>query len=173
MSSHTQLMAIGLIHSPFKEPGGTPIQPSFAEGTEGIVEVFPEYAEGLHDLDGFERIWLLYWFDRASSLCLRVVPFRDEVQRGLFATRAPCRPNPIGLSCVRLLSIKHNVLTIGGVDILDGTPLLDIKPYVPEYDAFPQSRAGWLENCGNGRTLADSRFGPNESGGRRDSGACP
>ena len=163
MSSLTQLTTIGVIHSPFKEPAGTPIQPSFAEGTEGIVEVFPEYAEGLQDLDGFERIWLLYWFDRAPSPRLRVVPFRDEVQRGLFATRMPCRPNPLGLSCVRLLGIQHNVLAIGGVDILDGTPLLDIKPYVTEYDTFPRSRAGWLENCRNGRTVADDRFASNEA----------
>ena len=163
MPSLIRLTTIGVIRSPFQEPAGTPIQPSFAEGTEGIVEVFPEYADGLQDLDGFERIWLLYWFDRAPSPRLRVVPFRDEVQRGLFATRMPCRPNPIGLSCVQLLGIKHNVLTIGGVDILDGTPLLDIKPYVTEYDTFPQSRAGWLENCGNGRTVADDRFASNES----------
>ena len=163
MSSQPRLTMIGLIHSPFKEPAGTPIQPSFAEGREGIVEVFPEHADGLQDLDGFGRIWLLYWFDRASSPRLRVVPFRDDVQRGLFATRMPCRPNPIGLSCVRLLGIKQHTLTIGGVDILDGTPLLDIKPYVPEYDAFPQSRAGWLENCRNGRTVADDRFASNES----------
>jgi len=168
MPSHTQqLTTIGLVRSPFKEAAGMPIQPPFAEGTEGIVEVFPEYADGLHDLDGFDRIWLLYWFDRAPSPRLRVVPFRDEVQRGLFATRAPCRPNPIGLSCVRLLRIEHNLLTVGGLDILDGTPLLDIKPYVPGFDAFPQSRAGWLENQRAGRVLADDRFGPD---GSRSSG---
>ena len=90
------------------------------------------------------------------------MPFRDDVQRGLFATRAPCRPNPVGLSCVRVLSIRENLLTVGGVDILDGTPLLDIKPYVPEFDAFGQSRAGWLEGGGNGQTRADDRFGSRE-----------
>jgi tRNA (adenine37-N6)-methyltransferase len=152
------LKPIGIIHSMFKDSAGTPIQPPFAEGTEGVVEILPEYAEGLHDLDGFERIWLLYWLDRAPPARLRVVPFRDEVQRGLFATRAPCRPNPVGLSCVQLLSIKDNMLIIGGVDILDGTPLLDIKPYVPAFDAFGQSQAGWLENCSNERMLADNRF---------------
>lgn len=154
-----ELIPIGTIHSPFKEPAGTPIQSSVAEGIEGTVEVFPAYADGLLDLDGFERIWLLYRFDRAPSPRLRVVPFRDEVERGLFATRAPCRPNPIGLSCVRLLGIQRNVLTVGGVDILDGTPLLDIKPYIPEFDAFPQSRPGWLADGGNQRTRADDRFG--------------
>jgi len=163
MSSRPRLTVIGWIHSPFREPAGTPIQPAFSEATEGTVEVLPEYAEGLCDLDGFERIWLLCWLDRAPASRLRVVPFRDEVERGLFATRAPCRPNPIGLSCVRLLSVKHNLLTIGGADILDGTPLLDIKPYVPEYDAFPQSRTGWLEDSSNVRTLADNRFGPGQS----------
>jgi tRNA-Thr(GGU) m(6)t(6)A37 methyltransferase TsaA len=91
------------------------------------------------------------------------VPFRDDVERGIFATRAPCRPNPIGLSCVRLLGIERNVLTIGGVDILDGTPLLDIKTYVPEYDAFGQSRAGWIERYGKVRTHADNRFAPGAS----------
>jgi tRNA (adenine37-N6)-methyltransferase len=155
--SHS-LIVIGTIHSPFNEPGGTPIQSSLAQDTEGTVVVFPEYADALQDVCGFERVWLLYWLDRAPPPRLRVVPFRDEVEHGLFATRAPCRPNPIGLSCVRLLGIERNVLTIGGVDILDGTPLLDIKPYVPEFDAFPRSRAGWMENGGNRRTLADDRF---------------
>jgi tRNA-Thr(GGU) m(6)t(6)A37 methyltransferase TsaA len=164
MSSFAQLTPIGTIRSPFKEPAGTPIQPVFAEGVEGIVEVLPQYAEGLRDLDGFERIWLFYWLDRASSPRLRVTPFRDHVERGLFATRAPCRPNPIGLSCVRLLGIEQNLLTVGGMDILDGTPVLDIKPYVPQFDAFPQSRAGWLEEGGSERTLADHRFRPGGSG---------
>lgn len=158
-----QLTAIGLIHSPFPSPAGTPIQPPFGGAAEGTVEVFPAYADGLHDLGGFERIWLLYWLDRAPPARLRVAPFRDDAERGLFATRAPCRPNPIGLSCVRLLRIEANLLTIGGVDILDGTPLVDIKPYVPQFDAFPQSRAGWLEAGGNRRTLADDRFGPRVS----------
>ncbi len=167
MPSLAQLTTIGLIHSPFHEAVGTPIQPVFAEGAEGVVEVFPEYADGLHDLDGFDRIWLLYWFDRAPAPRLQVVPFQDEVRRGLFATRAPCRPNPIGLSCVRLLRVERNLLTVGGLDVIDGTPLLDIKPYVPQFDGFPQSRAGWLENPHGGRVVADNRFGPEVS---RDSG---
>jgi len=162
MPSYAQLTPIGSIRSPFKGPAGTPIQPVFAGEAEGIVEVFPEYAEGLRDLDGFERIWLLYWLDRAPPARLRVVPFRDDVEHGLFATRVPCRPNPIGLSCVRLLRIERNLLTAAGVDILDGTPVLDIKPYVPQFDAFPQSRAGWLAKRGNNRTLADHRFQPDD-----------
>jgi len=159
------LTIIGLIRSPFHEPAGTPVQPVFAGETQGTVEIFPQYVEGLRDLEGFERVWLLYWLDRAPAPRLEVVPFRDDVERGLFATRAPCRPNPIGLSCVRLLGVEGNRLAIGGVDILDGTPLLDVKPYVPQFDAFPQSRAGWIENCPNGRTHADDRFASDGSQG--------
>ena len=150
---------IGIIHSPYKEATGMPIQPVFAEGTEGAVEVLPQYADGLRDLEGFDRIWLIYWLHRASPGRLRVVPFRDTTERGVFATRAPSRPNPIGLSCVRLRSIAGNILTIADVDILDGTPLLDIKPYVPKFDAVPNSRAGWCDlSPPSARTRADDRF---------------
>ncbi len=154
------LKPIGVIHSPFRDAPGTPIQPSFAADATGTVEVFPDWADGLRDLAEFERVWLLYWFDRSGPARLRVVPFRDTVERGVFATRAPCRPNPIGLSCVRLVSLVANVLTVAGVDILDGTPLLDIKPYVPAFDAHPQCRAGWLDDAPENRTRADARFAP-------------
>ncbi|MCU0915940.1 MAG: tRNA (N6-threonylcarbamoyladenosine(37)-N6)-methyltransferase TrmO [Planctomycetes bacterium] len=164
MSSRPRLIIIGWVHSPFKELVGTPIQPVLARGAEGTVEILPEHTDGLQDLAGFERIWLLYWFDRAPPARLRVIPFRDEVPRGLFATRMPCRPNPAGISCVRLLGIRDRTLRIGDVDILDGTPVLDIKPYVPEYDAFPGSRAGWLESCRNRRTRADGRMNPKTLG---------
>jgi tRNA-Thr(GGU) m(6)t(6)A37 methyltransferase TsaA len=150
--------SIGTIHSRFHAPAGTLLQPAFGEDEPGTVELLPEYAEGLHDLDGFERIWLLYRMHLAPPPQMRVVPFRDTQAHGVFATRAPCRPNPIGLSCVRLLRIEGCTLFIGGVDILDGTPLLDIKTYVPEYDAFPQSRAGWLERGALRRTHDDGRF---------------
>jgi tRNA-Thr(GGU) m(6)t(6)A37 methyltransferase TsaA len=154
---------IGIIRSPFRDAPGTPIQPVFAEGTEGTVEVFPQYADGLRDLEGFERVWLIYWFHKAPSGPLRVTPFRDTAEHGIFATRAPCRPNAIGLSCVRLLSVAGNVLTIGGVDILDGTPLLDIKPYVPAFDSFSDAKAGWLDAQRVDRTHADERFKPGET----------
>jgi len=137
-----ELRPIGIIRTPFEDVSGTPIQPAFANDAEGTVEVFPEFAEGLADLAGYERIWLVYWFDRAGCTRLRVIPFRDTRERGLFATRAPCRPNPIGLSCVRLVSLAESVLRVAGVDVLDKTPLLDIKPYVPEFDAYPVSRTG-------------------------------
>ena len=158
------LQAIGVIHSPHQRAEGTPIQAALAAGVRGAVEMFPEYAAGLRDLDGFERIWLVYWFDRATRAELVVTPYLDTTPRGLFATRAPCRPNPIGLSCVRLLEVVGNVLHVDGLDILDGTPLLDIKPYLPAFDAFEAKRIGW---CAEGRgsgTVADGRF---EAGGHR------
>ena len=109
------------------------------------MEVFVPFAEGLRDLAGFERVWLLFWCHRARPARLRVVPFRDTVERGLFATRAWARPNPIGLSAVRLRSIEGSILHVGELDILDGTPLLDIKPYIPRYDSFPTATYGWME----------------------------
>jgi tRNA-Thr(GGU) m(6)t(6)A37 methyltransferase TsaA len=152
-----ELTPIGLIHSPHHEAEGTPIQPRWAIGVEGAVEVFPELAAGLQDLDGFERIWLLYWFDRARAAQLEVVPYRDTQKRGVFATRAPSRPNPIGLSCVRLLSIEANILRVADLDVLDGTPLLDIKPYVPDCDVFTVERVGWWTHARSSST-ADGRF---------------
>jgi tRNA-Thr(GGU) m(6)t(6)A37 methyltransferase TsaA len=147
------LRPIGVIHTPHREQAGTPIQPSYAQGVRGSVTLLDDYVEALADLDGFERIWLLYRFDRARGWRPRVVPFRDVVERGLFATRAPARPNPIGLSVVRLLAVAGATLEVEGVDMLDGTPLLDVKPYVPAFDSVPEARAGWLE--GRLSALAD------------------
>jgi len=132
-----KIVPIGLIHSPFKDTGGTPIQPHYAKGVRGTVEIEPKFAEGLRDLDGFERIWLIYWFHRSRSYELMVVPYRDTVPRGLFATRAPSRPNGIGLSSVKLLEVSGNRLIVEDIDILDETPLLDIKPYVPFARVMP------------------------------------
>ncbi|HEC92076.1 MAG TPA: tRNA (N6-threonylcarbamoyladenosine(37)-N6)-methyltransferase TrmO [Candidatus Atribacteria bacterium] len=136
---------IGIIHSPFKEPKGTPIQPTAAKGVDGTVEVFPEYVEGLKDLDGFSHIILIYHFHLSKKSSLKVMPFMDNQIHGLFSTRAPSRPNPIGISVVRLIRIEGNVLYIRDVDIVDGTPLLDIKPYVPEFDVRAVDKIGWLE----------------------------
>jgi tRNA-Thr(GGU) m(6)t(6)A37 methyltransferase TsaA len=152
------LRAIGIIRSPFIEAPGTPIQPAFARGAEGQVIVDEPFAPALDDLEGFGRVWLIYWMDRAAAFKPRVVPYRDTRERGLFATRSPCRPNPIGMSAVRLVRREGRVLQIAEVDVLDGTPLLDLKPYVPEFDAFPRSKAGWFETCGVDRTVADRRF---------------
>ncbi|MGA2137663.1 MAG: tRNA (N6-threonylcarbamoyladenosine(37)-N6)-methyltransferase TrmO [Verrucomicrobiia bacterium] len=153
-----KLTPIGIIHSPHQQATGTPIQASLAVGVEGTVEVFPEYAPGLRDLDGFERIWLVYWFDRAAPAQLVVTPYLDPTPRGLFATRAPARPNPIGLSPVRLLGITGHCLRVADLDVLDNTPLLDIKPYVPRFDRFDVTRCGWLDSAPAGDGLADDRF---------------
>ena len=136
---------IGIIHSPFKEPKGTPIQPPGARGIEGSVEIFPEYAQGLVDLEGFSHILLIYHFHLAKQPSLMAKPFMDNRPHGIFAIRAPSRPNPIGVSIVRLVGIEDNVLQIQDVDILDGTPLLDIKPYLPEFDPREVEKRGWLE----------------------------
>jgi len=127
--SEILMRPIGVIHSPFTEKSQTPIQASRSQA-KGTVEVHPEFAEGLQDLEGFSHIYLLYVFHGSSGYTMLAKPFLDDQVRGLFATRYPFRPNPIGLSVVRLLNRKDNLLEIEGVDMLDGTPLLDIKPYV-------------------------------------------
>lgn len=137
--------AIGTIRTPHRQQAGTPIQPTYADGMRGTVEVLEIYADALADLEGFERIWLLYLLDRAKPWTAHVIPFRDTIARGLFATRVPARPNPIGMSAVRLVAIEGRILHIEGVDMLDQTPLIDIKPYVSEFDAHPGARAGWYE----------------------------
>jgi tRNA-Thr(GGU) m(6)t(6)A37 methyltransferase TsaA len=131
---------IGVIHTPFRDPAGMPIQPCFAEGIIGTAELYPKYAAGLKDLEGFSRIILLYHFHRCKGWSPELVPFLDTHTRGVFSTRAPQRPNPIGLSIVGLTCIDGPVLTIAGADMLDETPLFDIKPYIPEFDpAFRRS----------------------------------
>lgn len=137
---------IGVIHSPFKQPQGTPIQPSAARDIDGTVEVFPEYVEGLKDLDGFSHIILIYHFHLSKDSGLIVKPYMDNDAHGVFAMRAPVRPNPIGLSILRLISIQKNVLHIRDTDIVDGTPLLDIKPYVVEFDIREVEKTGWLKS---------------------------
>jgi tRNA-Thr(GGU) m(6)t(6)A37 methyltransferase TsaA len=150
---------IGIIRSPYHNAAGTPIQTAAAPPEAvGSVEVSPEFAAGLKDLDGFERIWLIYWFDRVTTPKLLVKPYLDTRERGVFATRAPARPNRIGMSPVRLLRVDGNVLHIGGVDILDGTPLLDIKPYFPAFDHFEVKRTGWYPQKPAGGAVADDRF---------------
>jgi tRNA-Thr(GGU) m(6)t(6)A37 methyltransferase TsaA len=136
---------IGVIHSPFTEKDQTPIQ-SVRSQAIGLVEVYSEFADGLKDIENLSHIHLLYVFHESSGYTPHVKPFLDDHEHGIFATRYPYRPNPIGISTVRLLSRKENVLTIGGVDVLDGTPLLDIKPYVPDFDLRTEDvRTGWYE----------------------------
>ena len=136
---------IGIIHSPFKEPHGTPIQAAVSQDAEGTVEIFPEYADGLMDIDGFSHICLIYHFHLSEGFSLKVKPYLDDRLHGVFVTRAPARPNPIGISIVRLVKVEGVKLYIRDVDIVDGTPLLDIKPYVPEFDVREVERIGWLE----------------------------
>ena len=152
---------IGIIRSPFKQPRGTPIQPAGAQDIEGTAEIASEYMEGLKDIEGFSHIILIYHFHLSTGYSLAVKPYMDDQSRGVFATRAPSRPNPIGISIVRLARIDGNTLHIGGVDIVDGTPLLDIKPYVPQFDAVEADKIGWLEEKVNklSRAKDDGRFG--------------
>ncbi len=151
---------IGIIHSPHKTPQGSPIQPSAAKGTAGRVEIFPEFVEGLEDLSGFSHIFLLYHFHLSKKFSLKVKPFLDDTQRGLFATRAPSRPNPIGISVVELIKIESRNLHIQNVDVVDGTPLLDIKPFVPAFDVHTVEKFGWIGKK-NGKiedAVDDGRF---------------
>jgi tRNA-Thr(GGU) m(6)t(6)A37 methyltransferase TsaA len=136
---------IGIVHSPFKKPEGTPIQPSASKGAGGTIEVFPEYVEGLKDVEGFSHIVLLCHFHLAGKRSLLVKPYMDDELRGVFATRSPSRPNCIGLSVVRLVKIEENTLYVQDLDIVDGTPLLDIKPYVPQFTGKEEIKIGWLE----------------------------
>jgi tRNA-Thr(GGU) m(6)t(6)A37 methyltransferase TsaA len=137
---------IGVIHSPFKAAAGAPIQSVAARHVEGVIEVFPEYAEGLRDIEGFSHLILIYHFHLCNEPSLIVRPYLDDETRGVFATRAPARPNSIGTSVVRLVRVDGRRLHVTGVDILDGTPLLDIKPYVPQFDALEAERIGWLKD---------------------------
>jgi tRNA (adenine37-N6)-methyltransferase len=152
------LRVIGRIRTPFVEASGTPIQSLYAQGAEGQVIVDDLFADALDDIEGFERVWLVSWMDRVGAFQPRVVPYRDTRERGLFATRSPNRPNPIGLSVVRLVRREGCLLHVVDVDMLDDTPLLDIKPYVPEFDSRPSSKAGWFDASGVDRTFADGRF---------------
>ena len=137
---------IGVIHSPFTCEEGTPVQPALSGGTTGWIEVLPEFGKGLQDIEHFERVWLLFWLNKARACRLVVEPYLDKTPHGVFATRSPSRPNPLGMSCVRITGRDGLRLDIADVDILDGTPLLDIKPYVPKFDTFEVSRVGWYND---------------------------
>jgi tRNA (adenine37-N6)-methyltransferase len=136
---------IGIVHSPFKEPKNVPIQATASKGSVGTVEVFSQFVEGLKDLQDFSHIFLLYHFHLTTSCYLMVKPFLEDKLHGVFATRSPARPNKIGLSVVHLLRIENNILHIENVDILEGTPLIDIKPYVPKFDDRKNAKIGWFD----------------------------
>ena len=158
------LSPIGTIHSPFDELPGMPIQPGDAPEIKGTIQLLPEYVPGLQDVQGFSHLILIYFFHRVGGHRLRVKPFLDVHTRGVFSTRAPRRPNPIGISTVRLERIEGAILHISDIDIVDGTPLLDLKPYIPAFDDRPGAKTGWLE----GKTinlrqqLSDDRFDQDE-----------
>ena len=153
------LRPIGVIHSPWQEQSGTPIQGAYAPDAIGSIEVHPEFTEALTDIEGFSHVWVLYWFDRARPYEPLVRPYLDDREHGVLATRAPCRPNPLGISLVGLRRREGRVLHVAELDVLDGTPLLDLKPYVPEFDARREVRVGWMdvERAKRGAT-ADGRF---------------
>lgn len=136
---------IGVIHSEHTRPEQAPIQPVYSEGCQGHADVLPQFTAGLEDLEGFSHIYLVYHMHKADCPRLLVKPFLQDVERGIFSTRAPCRPNPIGLSIVRLVRREANVLYLDGVDVLDGTPLLDIKPYTARFDHVETTRNGWQD----------------------------
>ncbi len=142
---------IGIIRTPHKRAEDTPVQPAYAEGIEGRVELLAEYAQGLRDLSGFSHIYLIYRFHKAGPASLEVVPFMQDHLRGIFATRSPRRPNPIGVSLVKLISVEGNILHVEDVDILDGTPLLDIKPYIFRFDSREDAHSGWQDDVNEER----------------------
>ena len=152
--------SIGIIHSPHQELKGMPIQPVAAAGVKGTVILDPFFQEGLKDLEEFSHVILLYYFHQAKSPDLLVKPFLDDVTHGVFATRAPRRPNGIGISVVKLLAVEGNILHVENLDVLDGTPLLDIKPYVPDFDEQDEVRIGWLESRRGkiSKKMSDDRF---------------
>ena len=151
---------IGVIRSPFTQPQGVPIQAAFAQDVHGVVELEPQYVDGLKDLEGFSHLILLYHFHLSETYALQTRPFLEEEVHGVFATRAPKRPNAIGISVVRLERIEGTKLYVSGLDVVDGTPLLDIKPYVPHFDDRRGARIGWLSNTVHRakEKKADDRF---------------
>ena len=137
---------IGVIHSPFKTKEDCPVQPKFSSLAAGRIEVFPDYAAGLKDIDGFSHIYVLYQFDRASEIKLVRPTFLDDEPHGIYASRHPCRPNSIGMSIVKLVKKDGDVLHVEGVDMLDGTPVVDIKPYIARFDSIPDASEGWISD---------------------------
>jgi tRNA-Thr(GGU) m(6)t(6)A37 methyltransferase TsaA len=151
---------IGIIHSPLKSPSGAPLQSVAAKHLDGTVAIFPKYKPGLKDLKGFSHLILIYHFHLSKKVSLRVKPYLDRKEHGIFATRAPVRPNPVGISVVRLRKVRGSTIWVKDLDVVDGTPLLDIKPFVPQFDVRRVQSIGWLERNINrlSRTRADGRF---------------
>jgi tRNA-Thr(GGU) m(6)t(6)A37 methyltransferase TsaA len=155
-----QYKPIGIIHSKYKKKKGVPIQGTLSKSSKGRIKIFPEFKDGLKDLDGFSHIFLIYQFHLSKGYSLLIKPFLEDKEHGLFATRAPRRPNPIGISIVKLKKIKDNKLYIDEVDIIDGTPLLDIKPFIPDFDSRKNITVGWIEGKlkHKDKYISDNRF---------------
>ncbi len=153
-----EITSIGTIHTPFEEKVGVPIQAKNGIEIEGHIELKEEFVEGLKDLEGFSHAHLIYIFNRHNDYKMIVRPYMDNTPRGLFATRGPKRPNQIGMSLVDIVRVEGNKVFFKGVDILNGTPLMDIKPYYHDFDHRPDSKAGWLDNVKERRLVADDRF---------------
>ena len=149
--------AIGVVHSPFDRPEGMPIQPTSEACAPGMIEVFPEFVEGLQDLEGFSHVIVLYHLHSVRDWKLKVTPFLEDRERGVFATRAPCRPNRIGFSLLRLLSVQGNVLHVEDIDVLDGSPVVDIKPFVARFDSRDTAVSGWQDGVDDETALKRGR----------------
>jgi len=145
MKRPIKIKPIGIIHTPYKEPKGIPIQGKFKKGVTGTVRLFPEYQAGLKDIESFSHIILIYHFNRSKEEKLTGKPFLEDTEHGIFAIRSPHRPNHIGFSIVKLENVKDGIITFSEVDILDGTPLLDIKPYVKHFDSRDKVKNGWID----------------------------
>lgn len=154
------LEPIGTVHTPYTNLEQMPIQPKGAADTIGTLVVHEAYQEGLKDLDGFSHVYILYHFHKATRSELLVTPFMDTEIRGVFATRSPLRPSHIGMSVTQIISIQNNIVTLKGIDVLDGTPLLDIKPYIPQFDAVSNVKTGWMckDESEVAGTTSDGRF---------------
>jgi len=168
MKRDVTLSSIGVIRTPHTEQAKTPIQPVFAKGIQGRVELDPQFADGLDDIEEFTYVYLLYVFDRASGMSLHVVPYLEDEERGVFATRAPRRPNPIGVSLVRVVRRDGAVLHVSDVDMLDGTPLLDIKPYSRRFDEREDAECGWQDRLDDADVYRRGRRGCEIESGDRD-----
>lgn len=153
-----QIKPVGVINTLFEQKSGVPIQSVFGKEHEGTITIFPEYCDGLKDLSEISHIYLLFHFNQHNDYSMVVKPYMDETPRGLFATRAPKRPSGIGLSIVEIIKIENNKIFFKGVDMLNNTPLLDIKPYVPEIDCHPTAKSGWYEKVKNKNRVSDDRF---------------
>lgn len=160
MNTQVTYSSIGTIHSPFPDTAGMPIQPTGAKGVKGTIDIDPQFENGLKDLEGFSHIILIYHFHLSTGYSLEVKPFLDDVLRGVFSTRAPRRPNAIGISAVRLTRVEGCTLHVEDLDVVDGTPLLDVKPYIPEIDAAEAERIGWFSEkvSGVSKVKSDDRF---------------